>query len=138
MSTADIFNRLGQTILPRALAFAFPDTCSVMVETSVVGTGGGRIKTLEAANEDWTGIPCRYAPIQKFGWQKEVAESLVGTQKYLVILPMYHNGVRVSLTSNHKIRVAARGLEPVKTFKIDQPPGDVQGVNWEVVATKEN
>jgi hypothetical protein len=138
MSLAGMFNILGQTVIPQIAAAAFADTCSIMVETSTAGTGGGRIKTLEEANAAWVGIPCRYAPIQKFGWQKEVAESAVGTQKYLVILPMYHNGVRVSLTSNHKIKVAARGEEPVKTFKIDQPPGDVQGVNWEVVATKEN
>jgi hypothetical protein len=138
MSLAAMFNLLGQTIVPQIMDAAFPDTLSVMVETTTAGTGGGRIKTLEAANAAWVGVPCRYAPIQKFGWQKEMAEQPVGTQKYLVILPMYHNGVRVSLTSNHKLKVAARGLEPVKTFKIDQPPGDVQGVNWEVVATKEN
>jgi len=138
MSLASMFNLLGQTIVPQIAATVFPDTLDVMVETSIAGTGGGRIKTLEAANPAWTGIPCRYAPIQKFGWQKEQAEQAVGTQKYLVICPMYHNGVRVSLASNHKLRVAARGLEPVKTFKIDQPPGDVQGVNWEVVATKDS
>jgi hypothetical protein len=138
MSLAAMFNLLGQTIVPQIMDAAFPDTLSVMVETTTAGTGGGRIKTLEAANAAWVGVPCRYAPIQKFGWQKEQAEQPVGTQKYLVVCPMYHNGVRVSLTSNHKLRVAARGGEPVKTFKIDQPPGDVQGVNWEVVATKEN
>lgn len=137
MSTADVFNRLGQSYIPRAAAFAFPDTLSVMVETSIAGTGGGRIKTVEAANADWVGIPCKYDPIQKFGWLKELAEMPVGVQIYLVTLPVYHEGERVNLTINHKLKVAARGLEPEKIFKVVQPPGDKQGVVWEVVATKD-
>ena len=137
MSLATVFNRLGQTIIPRIAAAAFPDTCDVMVETSTAGTGGGRIKTLEAANPAWTGIPVKYEPIQKFGWLKEQAEMPVGTQIYLVTLPVHHDGVRVDLAGNHKIRVAARGGEPVKTFKVVQPPGDRSGVVWEVVATKD-
>ena len=138
MSLAAMFNTLGQRIVPQIAAAAFPDTLSVMVETSVAGTGGGRIKTLEAANAAWVGVPCKYEPIQKFGWLKEQAEMPVGTQIYLVTLPVYHAGVRVNLTSNHKLKVAARGLEPVKTFKVVQPPGDRMGVTWEVVATKDS
>lgn len=138
MSLASIFNQLGQSIIPDVMAIAMPDTLSVIVETSTAGTGGGRIKTTEAANVNWVGIPCKYEPIQKFGWLKEQAEMPVGTQIYLVTLPTYHNGVRVALTINHKLKVAARGLEPVKTFKVVQPPGDKQGVVWEVVATKDS
>lgn len=138
MSLASMFNALGQTIIPQITAAAFPDTCSVMVETSSADTGGGRIKTLEAANADWVGIPCKYEPIQKFGWLKEQAEMPVGTQIYLVTLPVYHEGNRVNLTGNHKIKVAARGEEPIKTFKVVQPPGDRMGVTWEVVATKDS
>ena len=137
MSLASMFNTLGQRVIPQITAAVFPDTLSVMVETSIAGTGGGRIKTTEAANVSWVGIPCKYEPIQKFGWLKEIAEMPVGTQIYLVTLPVYHNGSRVNLTINHKLQVAARGLEPVKTFKVVQPPGDKQGVVWEVVATKD-
>jgi hypothetical protein len=140
-ATSDVFNQLAQTIIPMVAATAFPDTVNVVVTTPAVDTGGGRIKS--GTTTLVSNVPCRYEPIQKFGWEKETAERIVTTQKYLLDMPTFHSGTRIDLDPNHhKLVVNARlngatTVVPAITFTIDSI-GNRSGVAYQIVVTKED
>lgn len=138
MSTAAIFNKLGQTLIPNALAIALPDTCTITAETTSAGTGGGRIKT--GTSNAYSSIPCAYEPLG--GARFDSADKLVSTNAYKVTLPTHYSNsgtpTRINLDpKTHKIVVGARGNEPAKTFRIISIADDL-GVVFEVVCQKEN
>lgn len=138
--TALTFSNLGQRIIPSALASAFPDTCTIAAEEYTAGTGGGRIKTgVEGAYDAYTDVPCAYEAIQKFGWQKDQGDKIVSTQVYKVTIPTHTpNGTRIDFNvKTHSIVVAARGNEPVKTFR-PMSVGDDMGIVFEIIAAREN
>ncbi len=137
MSTAAIFNRLGQSIMPRVLSRSMPDSMTIKLETSSAGTGGGRIKS--GATDYAINVPCAYEHIQKFGWRKSQGEKNTSTQMYLVTMPTHTiNGMRISLDpKSHHFVVDERGNEPAKTFKIISV-GDVMGAIFEVVCSRED
>lgn len=136
MSTAAIFNTLGQTLMPNALAVVLPDTLTVKSETRSTSSGGGQIKS--GATNAVTGVPCMYEPIQKFGWKKDQADKINSSQMYLVTIPTHKSGTRINLDpKSHYFVVDARGSEPAKTFKIISI-GDLHGVYFEVVCSREN
>lgn len=120
------------------MATAFPDTLSVMEETTSAGTGGGRIKS--GNTYYFEGVPCIAEHIQKFGWRKDQGDKNMSTQMYLVTMPTHElaTGNRIELDpAVHRLVIDERGNEPEKTLRIVSI-GDVHGVVFEVVASREN
>jgi hypothetical protein len=141
MSIINAFNTLAQTVIPTIAAAAFPDRVNVVANTAGVDASGGRIKS--GTSTVVSSVPCRYEPIQKFGWEKETSERIVTTQKYLFEMPTFHSGTRIALDPNlHKLEVQARvngavTVVPAFTFTIDSI-GNESGVVFTAVVSKED
>lgn len=136
MSLAGVFNKLGQTVIPKIGVSVFPDTCRITGETTAVGSGGGRVKSV--VTESYFDVPCTYEPTQVEN-RLTSADKLISLQQYIVTLPTHDaSGTRIDLDPKvHKIVVNERGNEPEKTFKI-VALRDVSGVVFEAVCEKEN
>lgn len=134
MSLDTVFNTLGQTVIPQIGAAVFPDTLTVQGETAVSDSGGGYY--LSATGSVHTAVPCVYEPLS--GSRVDSAGKLVSIEAYTVTMPTHHGGSRINLDPKvHRLVVAARGNEPVKTFRIVSI-GDDMGVVFEVVCEREN
>lgn len=136
MSTATIFNSLGQTVIPGALARAFPDTLTVKRVNQSQGVDGGMVDG--TATDYKTGVPCAYEPIDIRKSRLVVGDRIVSLGNYKVTLPTHQTGTRINLDpKTDSLLVAARGNEPVKAFKIEHIRDDL-GVVFECFCTKEN
>lgn len=136
MSLADVFNTLGQTVMPKVTAAAFPDTMTVKGETTSAGTGGGRVKS--AATDVYESVPCSYEATRVEN-RLTSADKLLSIQQYLVTFPT-HDKFRVRYevdVKKHRLVVNARGTEPAKTFRIIALR-DLSGVIFEAVCEREN
>ncbi len=134
MGLASVFNKLGQTTIPKIGQKVFPDTMTIVARTVNQDSGGDQ--TTSDSNA-YTGIPCTYEPTKK-QVSKDAGGKLVSEKDYIMTLPVYHNGSRINLDPKvHFFTVDARGMEPAKTF-IDILPGDDSGVVYEVTCTREN
>ena len=135
MSLANAFNTLGQTVMPRVGAAAFPDTMTIKADAPTIGTGGGRIKG--TATDAYTNVPVTYAPtaVEKRIFQ---ADRPINTLQYTLTMPTHTSaGARINIDAeSHRLIVNARGTEPAKTFRIIAV-GDISGVIFEVICEKE-
>ena len=126
---------IAQTEIP-ALADDFPDTLSIVQDTSTPGPGGGQIKT--GTSNYKTGVPCIYEPA-KDGTVFINADKMGSLQPYKITLPIYwpaNNRISVD-PQTHTLVIDARGSEPQKVFRIDSVK-DIVGVLFEVLAGKED
>jgi hypothetical protein len=138
MSTAAVLNNLGQTILPRALAYALPDTLTVQGETQASDSGGGYY--VSANTNAYTSVPCAYEPLG--GARFDANGKLLSTNAYRVTMPTHYNNAgtptRINLNpASHRLIVASRGNEPAKTFRIVSVSDDA-GAVFEVTCEREN
>ena len=133
MSLAEVFNELGQDIIPSITAEVFPDTMDILGETTSKGSWGGNVKS--AATEVYSDVPVTWKKHRGKN-QVVVGDKPIAYGNYLLEFPVYHNGARINLTAGHKLKVLARGLEPEKIFSIVEI-FDNQGVTWQVEAKKE-
>ena len=136
MSLASVFNKLGQTIIPKVAAAAFPDTLTVYADTLAQDTGGAVRKT--GTTTAYSLIPCAYEPVQ-IERRIEQGAKLVSSQEYRITMPTHTAAAaRINLDpKSHRLIVAARGNAPAKTFRIIAI-GDQSDVVFEVVCQREN
>ena len=137
MSTAAVFNQLGQTIMPTVTAAVFPDTLTVRADTKTSDSGGGYYDS--GNTTPYTNIPCKYVPFS--GQTVDANGKLVSVSGYRVTMPTHYSNAgtptRINLDAEaHTLVVAARGNEPVKVFRIVSV-GDKQGVVFEVICELE-
>lgn len=132
---AEIYNELGQSVMPEAFGFAFPDLMNITGETRTQGQGGGQIKSASPA--DYSDIPVLYEPYQR-EQRVIIGDKAVSTNEYVLTFPVYHEGARVNIdAANQRLKVLARGGEPEKVFRITAIK-DYSGVYFEAICTKEN
>lgn len=137
MSLAQVFNQLGQTVMPAVGAAVFADTLTVKADAPSTDSGGGRIKG--SATDAYTNVPCAYEPTTKSQrFQESAGDKAISTQEYLVTIPTHSSaGTRYNLNPTiHRLVVNARGNEPVKTFRIITIRDDA-GVVFECVCQRE-
>lgn len=136
MSLAAVFNKLGQIVVPKVAAAAFPDTLTVYADTLAQDSGGATRKTGTTAA--YSSVPCAYEPLQ-IERRIEQGAKLLSSQEYRITMPTHTaNQTRINLDpKTHRLTVAARGNEPAKTFRIIAI-GDQMGVNYEVLCQREN
>ena len=135
MSTAAVFNQLGQTVMPTVFAAVFPDTMTVQGETAASDSGGGRVKA--ARTDVYTNVPVMYEPMQIEN-RSASGDKLVSFQQYKLTFPAYQSGVRLDIDPKaHRFLVGARGDEPEKVFKM-VALRDLSGLLFEAICTKEN
>lgn len=136
---AEVFNMLGQTVMPIVGAAAFPDTMTIKSESaSTIGTGGERIKG--TTTDAYTAVPVAYEPTQI---EKRVSagDRPISSLQYTLTLPTHYTDEgtvkRINLDPKlHRLIVNARGNEPAKTFRI-LAIRDISGVVFEAVCEKE-
>ena len=138
MSLSATFNTLGQTIIPNVFAAVMPDTCTITANNPVTDGAGGF--TQSTPTNAYTGIPCAYEPAS--GARIDANGKLLSVNAYKVTLPTHYKladvPTRINLNPTvHRIVTAARGNEPVKTFRIVSIADDM-GVVFEVLAEREN
>ena len=138
MSTAAIFNQLGQSVMPQALAFALPDTMTIKAVNQVTDGAGGY--TQGTPTDAYTAIPCAYEP--KGGARFNSADQLMSVNLYTVTLPTHYNNAgtmtRINLNPTiHRFVVNVRGNEPTKTFRIISVADDL-GAIFEATCEREN
>lgn len=134
MGLAAVFDKLGQTVIPKIGAKVFPDTMTIVARTP--GQDGNGDQTITESNA-YTNVPCVYEPKTSQS-RRDTGGKLVAEKEYTMTFPVYQNGSRINIDPKiHYFRVNARGLEPVKTF-INILPGDESGVVYEVSCEKEN
>jgi hypothetical protein len=133
-------NSLGQIKVPsvfaKVQAKGLCDLMDIVGETKAQGTGGGQVKS--AANAVYQNVPVTYEPSRQSSQRVQTGEKSVSVQEYYLTFPVYHNGSRINIDPKlHRLKVLARGNEPVKIFRIEAIR-DNSGVNYEAVCTKEN
>ncbi len=136
MSLASVFDKLGQSVMPKVASAVFPDTMTVYGETTSAGTGGGRIKS--AASEVYSDVPVTYEPMQIEN-RLSSADKLLSVQQYVLTFPT-HDATQFRYDIDpkaHKLVVDERGNEPAKTFRI-VALREQSGVVFEAICTKEN
>lgn len=110
------------------------DLMDITGETTTKDSRGSDKKTVTTAYED---VPVTWEQSQN-GRRVVIGDKPVAYGNYKFTFPAYQaNGTRINLTAGNKLKVLARGLEPVKTFSIVEI-FDNQGVTWEVEARKES
>lgn len=136
MSLAALANTLGQTVMPNVCAAVMTDTMTIKAESASSIVDGARVK---GTTTDYkTSVPCCYEPVRTRKSAREGAgEKSISQQQYLVTIPTHKSGSRINLDpKTHRFVVDARGNEPAKTFRIISV-GDISGVVYEVVCTRE-
>lgn len=131
---AAVFNKLGQTVIPKVGAAAFPDLLTVITESHTLDSGGATIRSTAST---YTSIPCAYEP--QGGMMVEQGGKSLSTQTYVLTMPT-HSGAGVRFTidpSRQRFEVQARGNEPAKTFRVTSVKDDM-GVVFELICEREN
>jgi hypothetical protein len=140
---ANVFNELGQRILPKVFGklsgVGLTDLMDVKGETVTSGTGGGRIKS--ASTTVYSNIPVIFKP-KETGVRMMQAERLTSEQEYILTFPSHTAaGVRYAIDPKvHRLQIKARtapGTEPAKTFRIVSIK-DLQGNLYEAEAIRED
>lgn len=90
-----------------------PDTCSIQRLTQSDDNAGGWSETNASPV---TGIPCRFS--DSAGMEELVAGAQQGFLNGVIYLPATLNGSAIGLTVKDRVVVAARGLEPARTFEV--------------------
>lgn len=141
---AGVLNDLGQTILPSVFGSlntaGLVDTMTITAETApTIGTGGERIKG--TPTNAYTSVPVSYEPLRQGRENLLAGDKAIDSHRYILTFPTHTAaGARINLNpATQRLVVNARpspGDEPAKTFRIIGV-GDVSGVVYEVVCTKE-
>ena len=123
MST-NVFNKLGQSVLPKVFGklsgVGLTDTMEVRGEVNTVGTGGGQIRSRESVV--YKDIPVVWEVLPD-AYRVQQGDQIVSTQNYQLKFPTHNeNGVRYNIDPRkHRLRVVCRrypGTEPDKIFRI--------------------
>ncbi len=131
----DVLTELGVTELPPVFAQVMPDLMNVITETNNTDNGGGKIKASTATA--YANVPVTYEAREREERAIQGGKQ-ISIVEYLVTFPSYMpDGSRINVTPSHRLRVLARGAEPVKTFRIEGIK-DISGVYFEAICTKEN
>lgn len=126
---SDVFNQLGQEIIPEIGAIVFPDTMYILRDTVTSDAAGGYIKSDDDERND-DPVPCAYEPRQSQGFKGIAGDRLTSLGRYTVTFPTHQYGSRVLVSTSNWLKVLARGNEPEKLFKIMSLP-NFSGVNFE-------
>lgn len=136
MSMETVFNTLGQSVMPKVAAAAFPDTMTVYGETLTSDSGGGHRKTQTTV---YSSVPVAYEPNRNDRRRIE-GERQLSANEYVLTFPTHSptTGTRYNIDPiAHRLVVNARGNEPAKTFRIIAAP-DLSGAMYEIICVKEN
>lgn len=129
MSLAETFNQLGQDIMPQVAAAVFPDLMTVYSEGTAKNSKGDNATTRTATATD---VPVNYKPNNVKGFNRTIGDKRSVPNEYLLTFPTVKSGVRINVDQNTRFIVAARGLEPAKTFTVKNI-GNEQGVIYKVL-----
>lgn len=136
MGMADVFNKLGEQIIPSVARKVFPDSMNILRESKTSDGGGGVISTgLSAINP--TPIPCTYEPFTDKGYKAVGGDALTSTVQYKITFPTNQNGALIGILPSDKIRVLSRGNQTEKTFRVIGIKND-SGVIYEAVTEFED
>lgn len=135
MSTlGEVFDNLGENIIPEVAAIVFPDTCFIRRATETKDDGGAMESTW--ADDNATAIPCSYKP-QTIRQKAEQGGKWISVLEYIVTMPTNQSAELIDITANDRLRVIARGNQPEKTFRIIAIKNK-SGVVLEIVCNLEN
>lgn len=132
MSLAEVFDTLGQTVIPAIADAVFPDTMNIKAESQeTIGNGGERIKG--SVTNAYTNVPCVYEPVARERSSRNVVgDKATPAMRYTLKFPTHQNGARIDIDARtHRPVVNARGNEPQKTFRFIGQPRDKSGVIFE-------
>lgn len=134
-----VLNDLGQNIIPTIFASlnnaGLTDLMDITSETNNSDSGGGYVKASTASA--YSNVPVAYEP-QQIETRAAQGGKQLSALEYILTFPTYTAaGARINVTPSHRLKVLARGSEPIKTFRIIGLK-DLSGVYWEAVCTKEN
>ena len=135
MSLAKVFDKLGESVIPKIAAKVFPDTMNILRDTNASDGGGGQIVTQTTVNLD--PIPCSYKPQVKVGFKGEHGDRLMSITLYVVTLPSNQVGALIDILPFDRINVLERGNQPAKMFRVVSLKNNA-GVSTEAVCELEN
>lgn len=106
----------------------------ILGESTAKDTRGANKKT--ATTELYTNIPV--PPPKKSSGIKRllVGDKPIAYGNYHFMIPVKHGDARINLEAGHKLRIQARGIEPVKVFSIIEI-FDMSGLYYQIEARKE-
>lgn len=116
MSLAKVFDKLGESIVPKIASKVFPDSMYVMRDSLTSDGAGGQINAgqEEAPNGDL--IPCTYEPIG--GNKSVVGDKITSKMQYAITFPTNQFDYLLEITANDRVKVVARGNQLDKIFKV--------------------
>ena len=136
MSSAEKFNRIGQSKVPQKFAAKLPDLMNI-VRTESVPDGKGGFKKGTPANTNADPVPCFYGPDTKSA-KSDMAESLTSVTQYIVLFAYCSlSGAAYSIKTSDRLQVLPRGAVSEQIFKIIGLR-NTSGLIWEAVCEKEN
>ena len=130
----DILTSLAQTDLPSVFGVVMPDTMDVLSETPTSDGAGGQRRTETVVYED---VPCSYE--RKELKRRDIqGGKTISIQEFIVEFPTHKtDGTRYSISPANRLKVLARGNEPIKIFRIISMSDD-GGITFQAICTKEN
>ena len=124
MGVSEAITNLGLKVAPKVFAKAAPDVLFILRSVSsgagggISDGGGGTIKTAATVTNQSQPIPCAYIPLTRYINDSE-GGGVVSTGEYNVqFSASYADGSMIDVNSNDRLKVAARGNQPERTFKI--------------------
>jgi hypothetical protein len=135
-----ILDELGQDVIPEVFSSlnsaGLTDTMTIKAESATTTDAAGR-RVKGTTTDAYTNVPVTYRPMRQGRENYVAGDKTIDEQRYVLKFPTYHEGERINVNAaTQRLYVDARGDEPAKVFRIIGV-GDVQGVYYEVVCTKE-
>ena len=130
----DVLTSLAQADLPSVFGVVMPDTMDVLAETATSDGAGGQRRTETVT---YSNVPCSYE--RKELKRRDVqGGKTISIQEFIVEFPTHKtDGTRYSISPQNRLKVLARGNEPVKIFRIISMSDD-GGITFQAICTKEN
>jgi hypothetical protein len=137
MSLAQVFDTLGQTVMPQVAAAVFADTADVFRDILTSDGAGGQIASDNDNNRIYYDVPISYKPrnsrIQKF----DAGDQITSLAEYQVMMPTHHQAAKITLYVNDRIVCHERGNEAEKLFRIRSVKNS-SGVIYDLACDLEN
>lgn len=135
---ADVLNKLSQKVMPKVFAklraAGLNDSMDVLAETVTSDGAGGQRRTETVA---YSNVPCSY---ERKELKRRTVEGgkTISIQEYLLTFLTHDiEENRYLITPGNRLKVLARGNEPVKIFRIISMSDD-GGITFQAICTKEN
>jgi hypothetical protein len=130
----DLIENYSQGLVPDLAGEYFPYTMDILTQGSSQDAGGDILET--AAAVTYEGVPVALK-LQGNVTGREPLDPITINNRYMMTFPVKWNGERITIDQETDfLRVAARGLEPVRVFKIEVPRNP-DGVFYKVIGIEQ-